>query len=127
MERQMNLAIQQLMDKSAAPDDYKFDDVHFQRELNTIKGMIKNWANGAFDVRRRDSGQVSETIHNTLKGVSTHYSAYMNSNDHRPAFVQAFIWNHLLNTVFGGRFWEASASSQPYEKAPEERPCIWGQ
>jgi len=106
--------------KNAVVDVYYSDDVWFRNQFCILRGNIKDWAMKAFPVHTSKSLRtISSTTERDFDSISAYWDLYLDSDDHRPSFVQAFVWNYLLARVFRGRFWESSSSAQPYGRLSE--------
>ncbi|KAF4633011.1 hypothetical protein G7Y89_g5119 [Cudoniella acicularis] len=99
--------VQQKASEAAPVDLYHFDDTFFARQFSVLRGDIKNWATRGFSL---DTTKVwvPESMQNSFASVTPHWQEYMASNEHRPAFVQAFVWKYLLYSVFRRRVWETN-------------------
>jgi len=118
---QRNRVVQQLASQATPPDDFFFDDNYFQQKFSNLRQSIKEWAFRNFPKKpSKSAAKVSESVHNALGAVNSSYLTYLESSEHRPYFVQAYVWRYLGLHVFGGKIWEPSASAQPYGRILKE-------
>jgi hypothetical protein len=118
---QRNRVVQQLASQATPPDDFFFDDNYFQQKFSNLRQSIKEWAFRTFSNKQtKGAAKVSESVHNALGAVNSFYLTYLESSEHRPYFVQAYVWRYLGLHVFGGKIWEPSASAQPYGRILQE-------
>jgi hypothetical protein len=118
---QRNRVVQQLASQATPPDDFFFDDNYFQQKFSNLRQSIKEWAFRTFSSKpSKSASNVSESVHNALGAVNSFYLTYLESSEHRPYFVQAYVWHYLGLHVFGGKIWEPSASAQPYGRILKE-------
>jgi len=107
--------------QATPPDDFFFDDNYFRQKFSNLRESIKDWAFRNFPKKpSKSAAKVSESAHNALGAVNSFYLTYLESSEHRPYFVQAYVWRYLGLHVFGGKIWEPSASAQPYGRILKE-------
>ncbi|KAF4637556.1 hypothetical protein G7Y89_g525 [Cudoniella acicularis] len=97
-------AVARLASQAPNPDPYIFDDRYFSNQFSALKYDIKDWASRGFS-SSSNVKRVSTTTAEAFEYISVNWEIYGESNEHRPAFVQAFVWNHLLLKVFGAKLW----------------------
>ncbi|KAH6664837.1 hypothetical protein B0J14DRAFT_237924 [Halenospora varia] len=97
--------VRQIASEAAPVDLYHFDDAYFIKQFNILRGDVKQWAHRGFSMDT-PRVHVPKGIEQRFVSMTPHWMEYMTSNEHRPSFVQAFVWNHLLCSVFDRRVWE---------------------
>ncbi|CZR55810.1 uncharacterized protein PAC_05698 [Phialocephala subalpina] len=111
LREQLNRLLEQRLSEVTVADPYYFDDPYFKRQFSYLRGSIKELANRAFssditNIRRK----LPEALERRLEAVCDHYDLYLKSAEHRPSFIQAFIWTYLLRHILGQKFWEPSSA-----------------
>ncbi len=71
-----------------------------KREFSSVRGGVKDWAIRVFELSRMER-KPSKDAEGKLRTTSAFWDVYMKSQDHRVAFVQAYLWGHLLRSLFG--------------------------
>jgi hypothetical protein len=83
--------------------NYNRNDEYFIGEWDELSYKIRNWALLHF---AKDPSMFSSPRGNHLKDemrmLTEYVKPFMDSNDHRPLLIQAFVWKFLLEHVFGG-------------------------
>ena len=121
LRSEMNRLVTQVASEKATVDVYYCDDPYFRRQFSNLGAGVKDWAICAFSaLPTKGTRRIPSTLCHSFESVSKYWDLYMESNEHRPSFVQAYVWAYLLDEVFGGRFWEATSSSQRYGQLLEE-------
>lgn len=111
LREQLNRLLEQRLSEITVVDPYYFDDPYFKRQFSYLRGSIKELANRAFsseitNIKRK----LPEALERRLEAVCDHYDLYLKSAEHRPSFIQAFIWAFLLKHIFGQKLWEPSSA-----------------
>jgi hypothetical protein len=83
--------------------NYNRDEKFFIGEWNTLDYNIRNWASQHFGKNHSKLQPLfGGALKDDLRVLTAYPKNYMDSNDHRPLLIQAFVWNFLVENVFGG-------------------------
>jgi hypothetical protein len=120
LRQQLNRLVQQAASQNTTVDPYHFDDPYFRKQFGVLRSSIKDWAIRAFSTSQSKVGRKQlVTVQKEFEAISKDWCTYMDSDEHRPAFVQAFVWDYLTLWVFGAKVWGPPAT-QPYGRLLED-------
>ncbi|KAL2070909.1 hypothetical protein VTL71DRAFT_13935 [Oculimacula yallundae] len=116
IRKELNRIVQDKATTLAVLDAYYADDIYFQKQFSTLRSSIKDWASRAFGSILPTKNRPPASSVTVLSRISKDWETYMDSDIHRTSFIQAYVWEFLLRTVFGGEYWELPSSSIKHTK-----------
>lgn len=112
LRMELDRIVQDRATEVAGVDHFYFDDSYFITQFGILRSSIKAWANRAFSLYDpKGKKKPSAAVIRDLSLVSKHWETYMDSDVHRPTFIQACIWHFLSLRVFNGQFWNNPSGS----------------
>ena len=104
------------------------DDKYFSSAVLSLRSKIRQWATAHFE---NQAGYVTRRAANHFKHLTSNFTAYLQSKEHRPWLIQARLWDLLQLRIFDqsspkrhGYIWTGRAKSQQLDTTLREGSCL---